>query len=33
MRDTGLSFTSFTFQFTHATAADTNAERDFILWS
>ncbi len=30
-RDTGLSFTSFTFQFTHATAADTNAERDFIL--
>jgi hypothetical protein len=30
-RDTGLSFTSFTFQFTHATDADTNAERDFIL--
>jgi hypothetical protein len=30
-RDTGLSFTRFTFQFTHATADDTNAERDFIL--
>ena len=30
-RDTGLSFTRFTFQFTHATDADTNAERDFIL--
>ena len=30
-RDTGLSFTKFTFQFTHATDADTNAERDFIL--
>lgn len=30
-RDTGLSFTSFTFQFTHATDADTNAERDFVL--
>ena len=30
-RDTGLSFTKLTFQFTHATAADTNAERDFIL--
>ena len=30
-RDTGLSFTKFTFQFTHATAADVNAERDFII--
>ena len=30
-RDTGLSFTRFTFQFTHATADDTNAERAFIL--
>jgi hypothetical protein len=30
-RDTGLSFTEFTFQFTHATDADTNAERDFVL--
>ena len=30
-RDTGLSFTDFTFQFTHATDADTNAERDFML--
>lgn len=30
-RDTGLSFTKLTFQFTHATDADTNAERDFIL--
>ena len=30
-RDTGLSFTKFTFQFTHATAADVNAERDFIV--
>jgi hypothetical protein len=30
-RDTGLSFTAFTFQFTHATDADTNAERDFVL--
>ncbi|MGO9421882.1 LssY C-terminal domain-containing protein [Roseiarcus sp.] len=30
-RDTGLSFTRFTFQFTHATADDTNAERNFIL--
>ncbi len=30
-RDTGLSFTRFTFQFTHATDDDTNAERDFIL--
>ncbi len=30
-RDTGISFTKFTFQFTHATDSDTNAERDFIL--
>jgi len=30
-RDTGLSFTKFTFQFTHATDDDTNAERDFIV--
>jgi hypothetical protein len=30
-RDTGLSFTRLTFQVTHATDADTNAERDFII--
>ena len=30
-RDTGLSFTQLTFQITHATDADTNAERDFIV--
>ena len=30
-KDTGMSFTRFTFQFTHATAADTNAERDLIV--
>jgi hypothetical protein len=30
-RDTGLSFTRFTFQFTHATDDDVNAERDFII--
>ena len=30
-RDTGISFTKMTFQFTHATDSDTNAERDFIL--
>jgi len=30
-RDTGLAFTRLTFQFTHATDADTDAERDFIL--
>ena len=30
-RDTGLSFTRLTFQITHATDSDTNAERDFIL--
>jgi LssY C-terminus len=30
-RDTGLSFTKFTFQFTHATDDDVNVERDFIV--
>jgi hypothetical protein len=30
-RDTGLSLTWLTFQFTHATDADTNAERDFVI--
>jgi len=30
-RDTGLSLTQLTFQITHATDADTNAERDFIM--
>ena len=30
-RDTGFSLTKFTFQVTHATDSDTNAERDFIL--
>ena len=30
-RDTGLSLTKFTFQFTHATDSDTDAERAFIL--
>ena len=30
-QDTGLSFTKFTFQFTHATDDDVNAERDFIV--
>jgi LssY C-terminus len=30
-RDTGLSFTKFTFQFTHATDNDVDAERDFIV--
>jgi hypothetical protein len=30
-RDTGLSFTKFTFQFTHATDNDVNVERDFIV--
>ena len=30
-RDTGLSFTKFTFQFTHATADDVNSARDFII--
>lgn len=30
-RDTGLSFTRWTFQITHATDPDTNAERDFLI--
>jgi LssY C-terminus len=30
-RDTGLSLTRLTFQITHATASDTNAERDYIV--
>jgi hypothetical protein len=30
-RDTGLSFTRLTFQITHATDADTNTERDYII--
>jgi hypothetical protein len=30
-RDTGFSLTRLTFQVTHATDADTNAERDFII--
>jgi hypothetical protein len=30
-RDTGLSLTRLTFQITHATDSDTNAERDFIV--
>ena len=30
-RDTGFSLTKFTFQVTHATDSDTNAERDFIV--
>jgi hypothetical protein len=30
-KDTGLSFTRFTFQVTHATDSDANAERDFIM--
>jgi len=30
-RDTGLSLTRLTFQVTHATDADTNAEREFII--
>ena len=30
-KDTGLSFTRLTFQITHATDADTNAERDHII--
>ena len=29
-RDTGFGLTSLTFQITHATDADTNAERDFL---
>src|SRR6476661_2913434 len=30
-KDTGFSLTQLTFQITHATDSDTNAERDFIL--
>lgn len=30
-RDTGLSFTRLSFQITHATDSDTNAEREFIV--
>jgi hypothetical protein len=30
-RDTGLSFTRLSFQITHATDSDTNAERDYIV--
>ena len=30
-RDTGFSLAWLTFQITHATAADTNAEREFVL--
>jgi hypothetical protein len=30
-RDTGFSLTKFTFQFTHATDSNANAERDFII--
>jgi LssY C-terminus len=30
-KDTGLSLTQLTFQVTHATDADTNAERDYIV--
>ncbi|MCP4617442.1 MAG: hypothetical protein GY844_13540 [Bradyrhizobium sp.] len=30
-RDTGLSFTRLSFQITHATDSDTNAERNFII--
>lgn len=30
-RDIGFSFTKYTFQVTHATDANTNAERDFVI--
>jgi hypothetical protein len=30
-RDTGFGLTTLTFQITHATDSDTNAERDFII--
>jgi hypothetical protein len=30
-KDTGFSLTKFTFQVTHATDSDANAERDFIV--
>lgn len=32
-KDTGLSLTRLTFQMTHATDSDTNAERDFVMAS
>ncbi len=30
-KDTGFSLTRLTFQITHATDSDTNAERDYII--
>jgi hypothetical protein len=30
-RDTGFSLTKLTFQITHATDSDANAERDYII--
>ena len=30
-KDTGFSLTQLTFQITHATDSDTNAERDYII--
>ena len=30
-KDTGFSLTQLTFQITHATDSDTNAERDFVI--
>jgi hypothetical protein len=30
-KDTGITFTRLTFQFTHATDSDTNVERDYII--
>ena len=30
-KDTGFSLTKLTFQVTHATDSDTNAERDYII--
>jgi hypothetical protein len=30
-KDTGIALAKLTFQITHATAADANAERDFIV--
>jgi LssY C-terminus len=30
-KDTGISLTKLTFQFTHATDSDTNLERDYII--
>ena len=30
-KDTGLSLTQLTFQVTHATDSDANAERDYII--